>query len=402
MAKTGVVRILQRTELSTARLLLRLLIVGSAACDSSCTPVAGGDARKVVEVRCDGERVSASSTLLRAFASTSFLRSQSRRVLWGYTPAEEQWTQRRQRYRYAPRSVAAGIAAFDADLVRFCALHEDGRVECQVATGGAVEKTDFSLQDTNSDAARWADLAVGGEWICGLSVRQQLACVGTDGATRRFRCVRQIDAAPEYLCAVDCDGIVRCVGQSEVLGHAAAETDAAWSGWRRIDSSQPVNAVAAAEDHACVVTRSERVECWGNNESGAASPITSNVAIPRPADVAVADARTVCSGGGYSCALLTCGEVVCWGHNSSGELAVSQRGVQLDRTRVVLARPATQLACGQSHACALLDDERAACWGADDLGQIGTSVQGLWFGGPMEVDLAEGERPSELDPPEGG
>jgi hypothetical protein len=109
--------------------------------------------------------------------------------------------------------------------------------------------------------------------------------------------------------------------------------------------------VSAGPWHACGVTTSGTVLCWGNNASGQATP-------------PVGTFTQVSSGGtfrwwpiaSHTCGLTTDGTVSCWGDNSSGQ-ATPPPG------------QFTQVSTGGSHTCGLKGDGTAVCWGASNAGQ---------------------------------
>lgn len=89
-------------------------------------------------------------------------------------------------------------------------------------------------------------------------------------------------------------------------------------------------------------------------------------------------ALSTASMGGHACVLTQSGKVLCWGDNHRGQLGVTtgisdSNGVGAAQL-VPLARPAVQIAAGSGHTCALLDDGTVNCWGVNYSGQLGNST----------------------------
>lgn len=93
---------------------------------------------------------------------------------------------------------------------------------------------------------------------------------------------------------------------------------------------------------ACVVRTDGRLACWGDNDSGAATPPTGTF-------------RQV-SVGYQACAVRTDDTLVCWGDNEYGR-ATPPGGTF------------TQVSSGAEHNCAVKSDGTVACWGNNTYGQ---------------------------------
>ncbi|MEZ5381603.1 MAG: S-layer homology domain-containing protein [Microthrixaceae bacterium] len=144
----------------------------------------------------------------------------------------------------------------------------------------------------------------------------------------------------------------------------------------------PFGAVSDLEvggSHACAVTPSGAVRCWGRNQYNITSAgrlgdgTLANSSVPVGV-VGVSDATQV-SGGEYgTCAVLDDGEVRCWGRNTYGELG---NGTTDDSTMPVAVSGITNakdVVVGAVHACALLDDGTIRCWGRNVSGQLGNGT----------------------------
>jgi alpha-tubulin suppressor-like RCC1 family protein len=152
----------------------------------------------------------------------------------------------------------------------------------------------------------------------------------------------------------------------------------------------PMAQVSAGLQHACALTKSGAVYCWGNNDAG---QLGDGVALPMEAGagnqtaphlVPNVTATQVAAGFFHTCSLSGT-QITCWGGNGDGELG-HQPGMNLDvfvngffypyanstpTTGITLLGPA-QLSLGGMFSCA--NDTVAQdpyCWGNNYSGQLG-------------------------------
>jgi alpha-tubulin suppressor-like RCC1 family protein len=150
------------------------------------------------------------------------------------------------------------------------------------------------------------------------------------------------------LCFVQDDGVATChartLGAPVVLPH--------------------VRRLVVGNHHACAVTTSDELWCFGANESGQAlgNPLPSNVSSPTKIMGSVLD---VAVGLRHTCALERDGKIVCFGDNSRGQLGLNGERDAAGRWRVPnLGHPATQIVAGYEQTCALANSGQVSCWGA--------------------------------------
>jgi alpha-tubulin suppressor-like RCC1 family protein len=164
-----------------------------------------------------------------------------------------------------------------------------------------------------------------------------------------------------------------------------------------------VTQLATGGRHACVVTSSGGVQCWGNNFLGqlgdgtqiisypfrreAANDVVgltsgvSAVAVSRGFD-AHCDASSFCTPAhvGHSCAVTVAGGVKCWGENNFGQLGDGTNTRRLTPVDVIgLPAAAVSVAAGWYHTCAVLTGGALHCWGRNDSGELGDGTTTLRF-----------------------
>ncbi|MCE1174657.1 MAG: putative Ig domain-containing protein, partial [Propionibacteriales bacterium] len=211
-------------------------------------------------------------------------------------------------------------------------------------------------------------------------------------------------------CALTTAGDVKCWGSnaSGQLGDGTF-TDR----WTPVDVSlgSGVTAVslAARGRTACVVTDSSGLLCWGYNGNGElGNGLTADSAIPGAVTDLTSGVTAVAQGQFHACALTTSGAVKCWGDNTSGEVGDGTTTNRLTPVDVTgLSSGVSSISVGSKFACAVLDSGAAKCWGDNAYGQVGdgshtnaTTPTGVFGYGPVAVQVpTSGVLPGEVGLP---
>lgn len=126
--------------------------------------------------------------------------------------------------------------------------------------------------------------------------------------------------------------------------------------------------ISAGQSHACAVTSSGEVRCWGNDEVGQlgdGDPRLSNDRALYPVATQLpAPAVQVSAGRDATCAVLGDASVWCWGQLGSAPRAKTPQ-------KVTGLPAATQVSVGWNHACARTSAGGVFCWGSNDVGELG-------------------------------
>jgi alpha-tubulin suppressor-like RCC1 family protein len=121
--------------------------------------------------------------------------------------------------------------------------------------------------------------------------------------------------------------------------------------------------------HACGLSSSGKLWCWGyNGYSQLGVPSTNSL---EPAPVAVAGTwRAVAPGFHHTCAIAADGSLWCWGINYAGQLGDAEVSYA-SMPHQISTEQWTSLNSGSTHSCAIRADQSLWCWGANDRGQLG-------------------------------
>ncbi len=178
------------------------------------------------------------------------------------------------------------------------------------------------------------------------------------------------------------DGKVFCRGDGSrgLLGTGTSIEHSA--DFRHVEPLRDVTALAVSEGavFACAVTKGD-VWCWGDNVSGtlgrsdATAYDGSPRSISKPQPVALPPSRRVAIGVTHACSLSTTGTVHCWGMNAVGEVLdprVEPRIGVAPPVEVPVPSGVTDLFLTTLQSCVLTDRREVHCWGGSVGGPDGS------------------------------
>ncbi len=133
--------------------------------------------------------------------------------------------------------------------------------------------------------------------------------------------------------------------------------------------------MSVGSNHACAVTSTNALQCWGINGSGEVGVGSPPYAIYTPTTVStLTNVVSVSAGLSHTCAVNTARDLYCWGANWDGRLGIGSIQSQDEPVRVTALSNVDSVAAGNNHTCVVLSNASLSCWGNGDDGQIGESV----------------------------
>lgn len=172
-----------------------------------------------------------------------------------------------------------------------------------------------------------------------------------------------IEAASTFGCGITAGAEALCWGAIPGQGSWAPR----WA--LPMEGEIPV-ALAAGEDHLCVLSELGTIRCLGENAHGQLGN-GSRTGSDRPVVVQAPPAMAIQAGRGFTCALALDGTPWCWGRNDVGQLGGATSGGDASEPLALEGLSLVSLSLGGAHACGLNAEGQAFCWGASSHGQLG-------------------------------
>ncbi|HKO52278.1 MAG TPA: hypothetical protein VJV79_31435 [Polyangiaceae bacterium] len=209
-----------------------------------------------------------------------------------------------------------------------------------------------------------------------------------------------VGAGASFSCALLAGGKVRCWGSGNLgrlgtgtavgnVGDTELPSSLADAGLVPIVTGATVVDLKVGNSHSCVLLSTDRLECWGQNTTGAVgigdvSNIGDNES---PATFGVSEfgqgerVQSFALGFNATCAIVAGQGLRCWGLNTSGQAGyprIDNLGINSTTTPSVLGqvnvgsgRTVKSAYAGTSDTCAILDNDAVKCWGWNNTGQLG-------------------------------
>lgn len=297
--------------------------------------------------------------------------------------------------------IAGRVTSFAVGEGHNCATTEEGKTYCwgrngfgQLGNGSKLMSLEPVLVELDGRAQT---VAVGQRHSCALMTDGGIKCwgfyqtVGVDGVHDVTSPVEVpnvvgttiLATADRHTCAWSAPGKMKCWGDNEwgQLGDGTTVN-------RRlaVDASPPSGTVTRALGNrktTFAILDDGSLFLWGMDFPSGAPPRVTPILVPdAPAliDIAAAD--------GHACAVTKDRHVACWGRDTARQVGTTlPLGTVVTTPAVVpgIKDEIDSVAVGRYHSCALTRTKRLYCWGANDSDQIGTGDAGAPIAIPTEV-----------------
>jgi alpha-tubulin suppressor-like RCC1 family protein len=174
---------------------------------------------------------------------------------------------------------------------------------------------------------------------------------------------KYVSAGGGFTCAVTTAGSVKCWGMNDSGQLGDGTTTYRTTPTDTLRLSGGIKSISTGRDHACALTETDAVKCWGANRSGQlGNGTTADQTVP--VDVVGLDGgiAAIAAGDGHTCALTTDGKIKCWGSDTYG-LGYGSTKDHLTPVDIRLDEPAQSITVNYMGACALLTNGSVVCWG---------------------------------------
>lgn len=196
--------------------------------------------------------------------------------------------------------------------------------------------------------------------------------------------VQGVFASQSIYCVTGSDRLLYCTGNNYegMLGIGNTSTSFSTSTPTRVPTVSGVTKLEATWRHACAVTDTNGLYCWGSNDFGQVL-VGSTVDQHSPVWMG-GGMRDVAVSFDHTCRLSTAGWVFCNGNNDLGQLGNGTTGAP-GSTNVGILNGVVALAGARKTTLALMADGTVKGWGAAGYGLLGTAVTGTSASTPTTI-----------------
>ena len=184
--------------------------------------------------------------------------------------------------------------------------------------------------------------------------------------------VTSVAAGSDHSCAITTGGGVKCWGANSTGQLGNNSTVASVSPVDVVGLTSGVANLSVGVSFTCALTTSGAAKCWGRNSRGQLGDgTTTQRLVPVTVAGLASGVSQLVTGAWHACALTTSGGVKCWGENAWGEVGDNTYVAKSTPVDVVgLSTGVSRISLGDYYSCALVAGT-AKCWGMNDYYQLG-------------------------------
>ena len=208
--------------------------------------------------------------------------------------------------------------------------------------------------------------------------------------------VRRISAGVQFTCATITDNSASCWGNNAngQLGRGSVTpTTASTPASTAVIGS--INKVVTGTNHACALMTAGGVQCWGSSLNGQVGNGTSGANVLAPSSVSGLSGTVldIAAGANHACAVTATGAVQCWGANTLGQLGVND---QADRSAAVTV---SSLTVSTTTTTVAPSSSVGTTTATTSPSATTTTTTTVLSAGPAQTDTSSAPGPATTNPP---
>ena len=192
---------------------------------------------------------------------------------------------------------------------------------------------------------------------------------------------KQISSGAYHACAIMMDDTVKCWGSNSLGGLGINNVNVT-------STSTPITVPGIIAKKitsggsvwggtTCAILMDDSVKCWGNNRYGQAgvNVAATTESILVPTTIANFKAKEIAIGSMHACAITLSNTIQCWGEGGSGQINKSKTTDAIKPTAIHTTKTASQVTVGETETCAMWTDGTYECFGALSKNTIANTKQ---------------------------
>ncbi|WP_413581716.1 hypothetical protein [Bdellovibrio sp. HCB288] len=180
-------------------------------------------------------------------------------------------------------------------------------------------------------------------------------------------------AGNHHACGITETGLLKCWG-SNAYGEIGDGTKTKRTYPVLVDSNTSYSAVTTGDLHSCAITTSGNLKCWGyNNTNQLGNGTTTESTTPIFID-AGSTYSAIAAGMKHTCGITTSGSLKCWGYNVGNLLGDGTTTTRTTPTLIDSGVSYTGIATSESHSCGITSSGSMKCWGNNTAGKLGDNT----------------------------